>query len=292
MLWLDGHRLEGPSAPFDLSDRGLLLGDGVFDTALVVNGAVVFSGRHLDRLGHSCACLGIPFDRAAVAATLAEAAAATGTGTLRTTVTRGPAPRGLLPPAHPAPQVIVAANQGAPASLWRPVRVAVSDIRRNETSPLSRHKCLAYLDAILALKDAAGQGADEVLFRNIAGNLACCATGNLFVLRGDILRTPPLTDGVLAGIVRQMVLDLAPSLALTPVEASLTPADPAAADAGFMTNSLRLISPILRTDGAPLTPRAGAVLGSLATALIRRIRRDHGPCPWIERGPAYWPLSP
>ena len=92
MFWLDGQRLTDSTVPFDLRDRGLLLGDGVFDTSLVLNGVVVFADRHWDRLAASCAAFGIPFDRDAVVATLDMAAAEVGTGALRVTVTRGAGP--------------------------------------------------------------------------------------------------------------------------------------------------------------------------------------------------------
>ena len=291
MLWLDGYRLEGTVAPFDLRDRGLLLGDGVFDTALALNGRVVLGGRHMDRLAGSCAALGIPFDPAAAGATLSEAAEEIGTGAVRITVTRGPGPRGLAPPPDPEPRLLVSAQAGPPAALWRPVGAVLSTIRRNETSPTSRHKCLGYLDAVLALRTAAGEGADEALFLNTSGNLACCATGNLFVIAGETLKTPPLTDGVLAGVLRAEILDLAPIAGLTPVEVSLTPSELASADAVFMTNSLRLIAPIVTLDAAPLAMLRLRSVARLARVLIGRIQQSHGPCPSLEKGPASWPVS-
>ena len=100
------------------------------------------------------------------------------------------------------------------------------------------------LRVIVALDTASKQGADDVLFQNTTGHAVCCATGNLFVLHGETLKTPPIADGVLPGIVRKIILDLAPAVRLLPVEASLELADLATADAVFTTNSLRLITPI------------------------------------------------
>ncbi|MGI9504809.1 MAG: aminotransferase class IV [Geminicoccaceae bacterium] len=267
------------------------MGDGVFDTSLVLNGVVAFADRHWDRLAASCAAFGIPFDRDAVVATLDMAAAEVGTGALRVTVTRGAGPRGLLPPACPEPRIIVSAHPAMPARIWQPLRLALTEIRRNETSPTSRHKCLAYADAILALHEAIDRGANEVLFRNMAGHVACCATGNLFILDAGILKTPPLADGVLAGVLRQAILELAPAASLKPLEERLTVSDLKTADAVFMTNSLHLIAPVTALDTAPLTMRGLGHVARLAHALVAHIQERHRPCPWIEEGTAAWPIS-
>ena len=276
MLWLDGERLDGTCAPFDLRDRGLMLGDGVFDTAMVVGGQVVFGAAHLERLAGSCRVFGIPFAPDAVAGTVAAAAAEVGTGALRVTVTRGAGPRGLLPPAAPAPHVIVAAHPGAPATTWRPLSLAVTGIRRNETSPTARHKCLSYLDAIAALQEATAAGADEVVFRNMAGRAVCCATGNLFVVRDGALLTPPVADGILPGILRAEILRLARDLFPAVREQSLDLGDLHAADAVFVTNSLRLIAPALSLEGAPLPLRPRGRLGDLGRMLSDHIHAAHG----------------
>lgn len=291
MLWLDGRRIEDTIAPFDLRDRGLLLGDGVFDTSFVLNGKVVFRERHMDRLASSCLAMDIPFDRTAAESTLTEAADAAQTGALRMTVTRGPGPRGLLPPSDPAPSIMVSTQAGLPVTMWRPAGAVLATIRRNETSPTSRHKCLSYLDAILELKKATGRGADEALFRNTAGHLACFATGNFFAITGSVLKTPPLADGVLAGIVRAMILELTPNVGLTPKEVSMTADELLSADAAFMTNSLRLIAPIVTLDASPLSTRGFGAVARLAHALTGQIELCHGSCPWIQKGLAAWPIS-
>src|SRR5438094_518816 len=80
---------------------------------------------------------------------------------------------------------------------------------RNAPSLAARLKTLGYLDAVLAAREAAAAGFDEALFCNTRGHVACAGTGNLFALFGQSLVTPPLTDGVLAGIVRAEILGLA-----------------------------------------------------------------------------------
>ena len=247
-------------------------------TSLAINGTVVFADRHIARLAGACEALGIPFARAQIARLLEMAAAEVSTGALRLTVTRGTGPRGLRPPAEPIPRTILAAWPGSPKAAWRSVAAVTASIRRNETSPTSRHKCLGYLDAVLAVSAAAEAGAEEALFLNTSGRVACAATGNLFALNGTTLKTPPPEEGALAGAVRAEVLALANEVGLTPVEAPLAPDELIAADAVFTTSSLRLIAPVVVLDGAPL-----------AAAGLRRDRPD-GAGASNSNSTSPWPL--
>jgi branched-chain amino acid aminotransferase len=290
MQWLDGCTVDGSKALFDLCDRGLMLGDGAFDTSLAINGTVVFADHHVSRLAGSCEALGIPMPPMLIGHLLQTAAAEICTGTLRLTVTRGAGPRGLLPPPVPKPHTILSAWPGLPAAIWRPVTAVTATIARNETSPTSRHKCLGYLDAVLALSAAAGTGAEEALFYNTTGHAACAAAGNIFALHGDELKTPMLEDGALAGVVRAKLLALAPKVGLTPVECNLEPRDLACADAVFITNSLRLIAPVLALDGKPLATKGFSVIAQLANALSSHIEHLHGASPWTEKGLSRWPI--
>lgn len=276
MLWLDGTELSGTVAPFDLRDRGLMLGDGLFDTSLVVNGRMVWADAHLDRLAAGCTQLGIPFDRAAVESTAATASARLGRGALRITVTRGVAPRGLIPPDDCVPHVIVAAYPGLPATMFCPVALGTTAIRRNEHSPLSRIKALSYLDAVLATREVWGNGAEEALFLNTAGRVACCATGNLFIILGNTLVTPPLADGVLAGVSRAAVIRIAHGLGWQVNEQGLSPEEILCAGMVFVTNSLRLISVVSSIDGKRTAGPPHPIFDALLAGLVAEIARDCG----------------
>lgn len=245
MLWHDGRLTPGTTLPFDLTDRGLTLGDGVFDTALSLAGRVVFEDAHVARLTASAEALGFSVSAETVR-TAMRALAATGDRlAIRTTVTRGTGPRGLAPPAEPRPTLFATAAPSDPKTAFAPLRLWPTAIARNDTSPLSRLKTLAYGDAILAARDARTAGFDEALFRNIRENVACAGTGNVFAVFRDLLVTPPLADGVLAGIVRAEILaTLAPGCGLACEARSLTLAELGRADAVFVTNSLRLLAPV------------------------------------------------
>ncbi len=100
---VNGALQEGPVVSFDLTDRGLNLGDGVFDTSLARNGRIFRRKSHIDRMADACEILGIPFDETAAGTALDALAEAVGDGAVRLTLTRGPGPRGLSFPKNPAP---------------------------------------------------------------------------------------------------------------------------------------------------------------------------------------------
>lgn len=276
MLWREGQLQEGSLAPFDLADRGLLLGDGVFDTAMALGGTVVAEEAHLTRLSRAAAALGFPLDRDEARTAMRALATRTERAAIRTTVTRGSGPRGLRPPAEVRPVLWASAAPLRPGTAFAEISLGWSAIRRNETSPASRHKTLGYLDAVLAAEAAAGQGHDEAAFLNTAGRVACAGTGNLFAVFGHEVVTPPLGEGVLAGIMRARVLALAPGLGLVPAERPITPEALAGADAAFLTNSLRLIAPVRRIGERDYASAGHPAVRDLRAALSREIAEACG----------------
>lgn len=245
MLWREGRVLEGSEAPLDHADRGLTLGDGLFDTAMALNGHVAFEAEHVDRLVAGAASLGIPAEGSAIRTAMRALAGRGDRLAIRTTLTRGAGPRGLKPPESPRPTLFATAAPSGRAIAFAPLRLRPTGIARNDTSPAARLKTLGYLDAVIAAGEAARDGFDEALFCNTKGLVACAGTGNVFcVVDAPILVTPPLSDGVLAGIIRAQLLTLAPACGLAVEERSLTLDDLRAARAVFVTNSLRLLAPV------------------------------------------------
>jgi branched-chain amino acid aminotransferase len=277
MLWLNGEIHDGPVAPFDLRDRGLLLADGLFETILAVNGVAFLLADHLDRLAASAARLALPLDRAvletAVAAVVARAEQ--GTGVVRLTVTRGPGQRGLRVPTEAKPTVLVTIAPWRPDIAFNALRLASVSLRRNEFSPTATLKTLAYLDNVLALEEAAAKDADDALVLNTAGCVASTSMANLFALRAGILVTPPVSDGVLPGVTRKLIVTLAPGLGLAVAERSLAPEELVEAEAVFATNSVRLMSPVTHIDGTPL-PHPLAVADALSQAIRDAIAQACG----------------
>ncbi|PXA87035.1 4-amino-4-deoxychorismate lyase, partial [Caulobacter sp. D5] len=137
--------------------------------------------------------------------------------------------------------------------------------RRNEGSPASRLKTLAYLDNVLARAEARAAGADEALMLNNRGELACASAGNLFWLDGETLATPALACGVLAGLARGRVMAAARAMGLSVVEVAVGPEALASARAVFLTNSLTGVRPLRRLDGRALgeDPRVAALAAAI-----------------------------
>jgi branched-chain amino acid aminotransferase len=255
MLWLNGALRANAEARIAPDDRGLLLGDGLFETCAAQNGTIPDLPRHFIRLCHGAEILRIP-----VPISLAElahachgllAANTLRTAAVRITLTRGSAPRGLLPPAAQTPTLLITAS---PMPGSGPLRLITATIRRDALSPLSRLKTLNYLPGILARMEAAAQDADDALLLNHQNLVAETTTANLFVKRGGQWLTPPVADGALPGIRRAKLLD---SGRVT--EASLTPAQLHQAAAIFAGNAISL-RPVITLDGHPIPQTGPAAL--------------------------------
>ncbi len=209
---LNGVLVEQDAARIDPTDRGLLLGDGVFETIAVRSGAVRRLPAHLARLRLGAAVLDIPLsqtDEHIGALILETLAANTLTdAVVRVTLTRGPGGRGIVAPAEPKPTLMIsAAPRPAPAE---PARVIIAqDTRRNEFSPLALIKSLNYLDNIIARAEATAQNADDALLLNTAGRVAESTVANIFLLVNGGLITPPVSEGALPGVMRAETIKLA-----------------------------------------------------------------------------------
>ena len=235
--------------PFDLNDRALTLGDGVFDTCLSVDGAPVLGERHLRRLWKSCRAMGYGIERDWLAREYAPIRDRWVLSVLRITVTGGPGPRGLAPPVERRSNVFTSRHAWSAGRLFRPVHLSISPIRRNETAPTSRHKTVSYLDNVMAMAQSRLKGADDALLLNTTGAVTGTTVANLFLIDGETcMATPRLCDGVLDGVTRELVLELAEDMGIS-VDVRTIGLDDVEAAAGlFVTNSLGLLMPVTRVE--------------------------------------------
>ena len=269
--WLNGVAMDGKLA-LDPADRGLTLGDGIFETVLVRDGRPIWLAEHLARMDAAATELGIafPLDLFRSSPITGEVAslrepegafprqntppASQGLGTLpsrgrdqhevlRITLTRGPGHRGLAGDAGP-PSLLVTTAPFDAALQFQPLRLVTAATRRNEHSATARLKTLSYMDNILADREAASQGADDALMLNTLGHAACATIGNIFAVTKNGIVTPPIAAGALPGIARLQLLRNG-----TVREAPLLPQDLIQAEALFITNSLRLVRPVSSLDG-------------------------------------------
>jgi branched-chain amino acid aminotransferase/4-amino-4-deoxychorismate lyase len=225
-----------------LNDRGLLLGDGLFETMLAVDGRIAHVPAHLDRMAAGCATLGLPFDRRRAEDTALAVVPAHGRFAIRLTLTAGPGGRGLDRPDAPAIRLFAAAAPSAPVTT--PAALIIAGARRNEGSPAARLKTLSYLDNVLARSEARAAGADEAVMLNNRGEVACAAAANLFWLSDGRLFTPRLDCGVLAGVTRARLLAAEP---VEEVAAGIEALE--RAEAVVLTNSLIGVRPVFRLGG-------------------------------------------
>jgi branched-chain amino acid aminotransferase len=271
-LWIDGALVEEADARVSPFDHGLLTGDGVFETFRIAGGRPFAARRHLERLARSTAGMRLPCPPAAVVLdAMDRVIRANGlqVGRLRVTVTGGPSALGS-DRAAAGPTVIVAAG-ALPA--WPPAAdVAVSPWPRNERGALAGIKSTSYGENVVALADARERGAGEAIFANLAGNL-CEGTGsNVFVGIGGRLVTPPLTAGCLAGVTRDLVMEL-----VEVVEDDVAVGALAAADEAFLTSSTRDVQPIRTVDGQALPSCPGPLTAAAAAAFRSLLARDLDP---------------
>jgi branched-chain amino acid aminotransferase len=257
MIWLNGRLVEEEAGRLAPSDRGFALADGVFETVRALGTRPLWWPDHLLRLKAGAACLGIdlPYEDKIIGDAISSLLVAQGhqESAIRVTLSRGPARRrGLWPPGDASPTLLITVAPSALARSPQTVVIARST-RRNELSPLSRIKSLAYGDNILARREALERGAGDALLLNTFGNLACATVGNVFLRFGGSWLTPPPTDGALAGIARRRLMSFLGAREETIVAASV-----AHADAGLISNSLGWSS-IVRLEERELQPTDEAI---------------------------------
>ncbi len=276
-IWLNGHLLPADEARIAPTDRGLLLADGLFETLLAKQGRIIRLDQHISRLLEGAAILRIPppFDaetlRAAAHDTLeANGLADAERASLRITLTRGVAGRGLAVPPAPSPTVMVTASATpAPA---RSVSVVTSSVQKLATSPASALKTLNYTDNVMARLEADAAGADEALMRSADGGIACATIGNIFAVVDGVLMTPPDDGAIRAGITRGDVMTLARDTGLSVSEGPLSIDMLTRAEEVFLTNSLWGICPVTSINGSSV--EVGPVTKKLAQALDEAWARD------------------
>ncbi len=286
-VWFNGVLTDGPLA-VDRTDRGLLLGDGLFETILVINRKPLWGNMHFARLESAAQELGIPFDRDGLDDAVAEVLedAPQNHQVLRVTLTRGGGVRGLGADGQ-APSLLITLDPFDPALMFKPVSLVTASIRRSPQSVAARLKTLSYIDNIAAAREAASEGVEDALLLNTKGHVACSTIANIFLLKKKKLITPARDQGILTGVMRQALIHTASRLGLAVEERAVKPAELNRAGAVFLTNSLRFIRPVTSLDGAAL----GTVdLSALADSLCKAARMQCGHDPrLIWSGPAAKP---
>lgn len=243
IVWRDGEFLAEGDAGAAVDDRGLLLGDGLFETLRVIDGRAIALDRHLARLTASAAALGLalPPDLDALADVIGTLTRKMNLprAAVRISLSAGPGPRGLDRPRRMEASLLVTAAALAVPPLQ--VRLALSDVRRSPSSPACRHKTLSYVDNVLARRQARADKADLALLLDTQNRISGCDCANIFWLRDDAICTPGLDCGVLAGTARARLM-----AAFDVAEVDAPVSELGRADLVFVTNALWGAVPVLR----------------------------------------------
>jgi branched-chain amino acid aminotransferase len=244
----------------------------VFETLRVYAGRPFAVSRHLDRLERSAAGIELPVPpRAVLEQAIGEITSASSIeeGRLRVTITSGVGPLGSAR-GEAGLTVLAAVTPVTPLAPDYAVRVA--PWARNERGALTGLKTISYAENARALAWARRQGADEAVFANLAGNLCEGSATNVFLVAGGRLVTPPLSAGCLAGVTRDLVIELTGAAEQDmPVDAL------AAAEEAFVTGTVAEVRPIASVDGVALPECPGPVTAATAEAFRALVARSPDP---------------
>lgn len=257
IVYLNGSLIPRSQARISALDYGFLYGFGLFETMRAYEGQVFRLDRHLNRLVHSAEVLGLPIGVTDLKSAVMATIQANQLGDARVRITISIGEGGIVPDPSTCdkPTVLILAGhyQPYPEQVYeKGFRAIVSSIRRNSQSPLSKLKSANYLESILARQEARAAGIDEALCLNEKGLLAEASMSNIFLVTNSILRTPGQDSGILPGITRETILELASPLGINTMEHDIRLDELFQAQEAFLTNSLMEIMPLTEMDGKPI----------------------------------------
>jgi branched-chain amino acid aminotransferase len=255
-IYISGKLHDKEDAKVSVYDHGFLYGDGVFEGIRSYGGKVFRLAEHLDRLWNSAKAiwLEIPISKAEMARAIEETLSVNGIrdGYIRVVVTRGVGTLGLDPNHCSDPQVIIITDRISlyPEDLYRKgLEIVTVSTQRNHPAALSpRIKSLNYLNNILAKIEGMQAGCIEALMLNHKGEVAECTGDNIFLVRQGRLLTPPNEAGILEGVTRSAVMELARADGIEVAEIPLTKHDVYIADECFLTGTAAEVVPVVKVD--------------------------------------------
>ena len=259
IVYLNGQFVPEEDARVSVFDRGFLYGDGLFETILVLEGAPVWWPEHFARLQHGASVLGIamPAEREQMLATVRDLIRLNNatTAILRLTLTRGRGPRGYSPRGAGHPTFVISLHPTEQPHPQRPVqwRLITSGLRIAANDSLAAIKSGSKLLQVMARAEAEAQGGDEALLLNTAGEVAECASSNLFWVEDQTLWTPRLASPALPGVTRGIVMQLAARIGHEVVEENCPVQRVLKADGVFVTLTSMGIVEAVSLDGTALT---------------------------------------
>ncbi|HYN08590.1 MAG TPA: aminotransferase class IV [Vicinamibacterales bacterium] len=278
VVYVNGKIADAEHASVPVFDHGFLYGEGVYETLRTYQRRPFLFDRHMRRLRQSASlmALDVPFSDAELHARIDETVAAhpelashLGQGSggqdaeayIRVLLTRGVGELTYNPAATPKPSLVIIVKPfpvPPERTFSQGIKLALVSVRRNHPQALNPMiKSNNLINNALAMQEALRQGAEEALMQNQAGELVECSQSNFFVVRDGRVLTPPLSAGLLPGITRELVLELAAELGISGGESRLTPADLERVQEAFITGTTREVTPVIAVsdqtigDGKP-----------------------------------------
>ena len=284
VIYIDGSFVDKMDAKISVFDHGLLYGDGVFEGIRAYNGRVFKLKEHIDRIFNAALAISLtmPLSKEEMTEVVLESCRRNGItdGYIRLVVTRGFGDLGLSPLKCPKPSVICIA---ATIALYPPefydtgLTVITSTVRRNKATIIDPQvKSLNYLNNILARIEADRVGAPEALMLTEDGLVAECTGDNIFIVKGGEIWTPPIHLGILDGITRSTVIELAAENGYIVKEKEFTLFNVITSDECFLTGTAAELIAVTELDGKKIgNGRAGAVTGKLL-AIFQKYTKENG----------------
>lgn len=277
-VYINGKFFAKEDAKVSVYDHGLLYGDGIFEGIRCYSGKVFRLEEHLERLYQSARAimLEIPIAPEKLAEDIYETLRKNNfvDAYIRLVVTRGAGSLGLDPFKTSDPQVIIITDKIAlyPAEYYeKGLELITASTIRNHPAALSpRIKSLNYLNNIMAKMEGLQAGCVEALMLNHKGEISECTGDNIFLVRDGRLQTPPIDAGILEGITRNVVIELAEQMGIPCAQVPLTRHDVFISDECFLTGTAAEVIPVVKLDKRPI---GGGAVGPITQQLLAAFKK-------------------
>jgi branched-chain amino acid aminotransferase len=281
-VYINGELVPKEKASVSVFDHGFLYGNGLFETMRAYRKRIFRLEHHLQRLFLSLECLQFPipftFDTLKEAIHKTIEANRLEDAYIRLNITRGEGATVPDPTTCKNPSVIIIAREYlpySPALYQKGYSGKVVSVRPSPHTPSTGLKTFNFLNHIIAKMEAKASGFNEGILVNTEGFITEGTVSNIFMVKGKTVSTPSRAVGLLPGVTRQAILELAQEKGLKAVEDTITPQQLSEADEAFLTNSLVEIMPLVALDGQPLGKGdPGPVTQDLIRAYSRQVKKE------------------
>jgi len=286
-IWLDGELVDKADAKISVFDHGLLYGDGIFEGIRMYNGRVFRLTEHIERLLLSAKCLllNLPWSIDEICQAVVDTIKANDLtdGYVRLVITRGTGGLGLNPYLCETPSMFIIAStiQLYPEDDYKNgLELITCATRRPTPASLSPQvKSLNYLNNVMAKIECIQSGVMEGIMLNEQGYVAECTGDNVFIVKDGVVYTPPVSDGSLDGITRQVIFELCEKEGIEIREQSMVRYDIYTAEEAFLTGTAAEVIPFVKLDQREVGNGKPGPISLKLIAAFRELANSEGtPC--------------